>query len=330
MNKFGLDESLLIAIAADNTNTNKKVCRDLGTQFLGCLSHRSVPSFRAYIKTQTPLSEDLHKIQLLFCRIKKSKKLTAAFTEFTDKVVILPNVTRWSGKFFMMKRYLDIWMFIAQINDDEVKDLLLGQRETRTLEKTYRFSCYLRPLHRCSSKLKFNLGDGKKVVANLLRDVFKVYWEEEDKLDAIETLSRLVKDPSEEKAKTPHGDYVVAELASQKRKSKKNSTFTDVGFIPVTSCSVEGLFSQYKLIFIDKRNRMMSASLNRLVFLKLNKDELMDHKIHFAMKNKIPGFDDKEEEEKEMAEQNDEEEKEDLTLEGVCSCDKEVHSDDEA
>eukprot|EP00924_Labyrinthula_sp_SR-Ha-C_P008489 snap_masked-scaffold_32-processed-gene-1.26-mRNA-1 protein AED:0.87 eAED:0.87 QI:0/-1/0/1/-1/1/1/0/74 len=74
---------------------------------------------------------------------------------------------------------------------------------------------------------------------------------------------------------------------------------------------------------------MMSATLNRLAFLKMNQDELMDCSIHFSIKKRIPGFDDKEEAEQ-MEEQNDEEEREDLRLEGVCSCDKEVHSNDEA
>eukprot|EP00924_Labyrinthula_sp_SR-Ha-C_P002055 maker-scaffold_99-snap-gene-0.0-mRNA-1 protein AED:0.61 eAED:0.61 QI:0/0/0/0.5/1/1/2/0/224 len=201
----------------------------------------------------------------------------------------------------------------------------------------------------------------EKVVANLLRDVnnndcllkyleddadilaefgafesgvFKVYWEDEDKLDAGEAtaLTRLVKDPSEEEEKTPPCNSVTAELASQKRKSKRESIFADVSFIPATSCCVERLFSQCKLIFTDKRNRMMPATLNRLAFLKMNIDELMDQDIYVAMKKKIPGFDDKEEEEMEeqMEEENEKEGREDLTLEGICFCDKEVHSDDEA
>eukprot|EP00924_Labyrinthula_sp_SR-Ha-C_P005389 snap_masked-scaffold_1-processed-gene-30.28-mRNA-1 protein AED:0.40 eAED:0.40 QI:0/0/0/1/1/1/2/0/169 len=131
MNKFGLDESLLVAIVADNTNTNKKVCRDLGTQFVGCISHRLALGVRAYIKSPPELSEALDKVQLII----KSKKLTAAVRKYEDKVVILPNVTRSSGKFLMMQRYLEIWMFCAQIKDDEVKDLILGQSLTRILEK---------------------------------------------------------------------------------------------------------------------------------------------------------------------------------------------------
>eukprot|EP00924_Labyrinthula_sp_SR-Ha-C_P007715 augustus_masked-scaffold_28-processed-gene-1.0-mRNA-1 protein AED:0.43 eAED:0.43 QI:0/0/0/0.5/1/1/2/0/500 len=341
MNKFGLDESLLVAIVADNTNTNKKVCRDLGTQFVGCLSHRLALGVRAYIKSQRPLSETLDKVQLVFSKIKKSKKLTAALRKFTDKVVILPNVTRWSGKFLMVKRYLEIWMFFLE---KHVDFLATCDRYTVALQTS-----------------KFNLADGKKVVANLLGDVnnndsllkyleddadifsefsafetgvFKVYWEEEDKLDTGETtaLTRLVEDPSEEEEKTPPGNSVAAELASQKRKSKKKSPFADVSFIPVISCSVERLFSKCKLIFSDKRNRMMPATLNRLAFLKTNKDELMDQDIYVAMKKKFPGFDEKEEGEMEeqMKEENEEEEREELTLEEIRFCDKEVHSDDEA
>eukprot|EP00924_Labyrinthula_sp_SR-Ha-C_P002056 maker-scaffold_99-snap-gene-0.1-mRNA-1 protein AED:0.22 eAED:0.24 QI:0/0/0/1/0/0/3/0/332 len=105
MNKFGLDESLLIAIVVDNTNTNKK------TQFVSCLSHRFALGVKAFIKSEQLLDEVLDK--LLFRKIKKSKKLTAALRKYTDKVVILPNVTRWSRKFLMKQRYLEIWMFIA-------------------------------------------------------------------------------------------------------------------------------------------------------------------------------------------------------------------------
>eukprot|EP00924_Labyrinthula_sp_SR-Ha-C_P007519 maker-scaffold_24-snap-gene-5.53-mRNA-1 protein AED:0.23 eAED:0.27 QI:0/0/0/1/0/0/4/0/263 len=115
-----LNESLLVAIVADNTNTNKEVCRDLGAQFMGCLSHRLA---------LTLLDEALDKVQLLLRKIKKSRKLTATLRKYTNKVVILPNVTRWSGKFLMMKRYLEIWKFCAQLEDDEVQDLILGSVE---------------------------------------------------------------------------------------------------------------------------------------------------------------------------------------------------------
>eukprot|EP00924_Labyrinthula_sp_SR-Ha-C_P005725 augustus_masked-scaffold_14-processed-gene-3.0-mRNA-1 protein AED:0.18 eAED:0.18 QI:0/-1/0/1/-1/1/1/0/490 len=316
MNKFGLDESLLVAIVADNINTNKKVFRDLGTQFVGCLSHRLALDVRAFIKSQPEISEGLDQVKLLFRKIKKSKKLTAVLRNLSNKVVILPNVTRWGGKFFMMKRYLEIWMFCAQIKDDEVKDLILEQRLTRILEKHVDFLATCDSYTVALQNSKSNLDQGKKAVANLLRDVnnndsllkyleddadilaefgafetgvYKVYWEEEDKLDAGETtaLTRLVKDPSEEEAKTPPGNPVVAGLASQKRKTKKKSAFADVSFIPATSCTVERLFSQCKLIFSDKRNRMMPATLNRLAFLKMNQDELMDRNVHFAIKRKL-------------------------------------------
>eukprot|EP00924_Labyrinthula_sp_SR-Ha-C_P009004 maker-scaffold_2-augustus-gene-9.45-mRNA-1 protein AED:0.29 eAED:0.31 QI:0/0/0/0.5/0/0/2/0/399 len=264
MIKFGLDESLLVAIVTDNTNMNKKVYRDLGTKFVGCISHRLVLGVKAFIKSETLLDEALNKVQLLFRKIKKSKKLTAALRKYTDKVVILPNVTRWSRKFFMMKGYLDIWMFIAQIKDKEVKDLILGQRDTRILEKHLDFLATCDRYTVALQTSKFNLADGKKVVANLLRDVnnnesllkhleddaailaefgcfetevFKVYWEEDDKLDAAErtALSRLETDSSEEEAKTPPGDSVLAQIASQLRKIKKKSAFADVSFIPTTS-----------------------------------------------------------------------------------------------
>eukprot|EP00924_Labyrinthula_sp_SR-Ha-C_P002189 augustus_masked-scaffold_19-processed-gene-3.3-mRNA-1 protein AED:0.43 eAED:0.43 QI:0/0/0/0.5/1/1/2/0/405 len=325
MNKFALDESLLVAIVADSTNTNKKVCRDLGTQFVGCLSHRLALGVRALIKSETPLSEALDKVKLLFRKIKKSKKLTAALGNLTNKVVIIPNVTRWSGKFVMMKRYLEIWMFCAQLEDDEIQDLILGERETRTLGKHVKF------LAVCNRYTY--LEDNANILAEFgafETGVFKVYWEEEDKLDAAETtaLSRLVRENSEEETKTQTGDFVIPEIASQRRKSKKKSAFADVSFIPATSCSVERLFSQCKLIFSDKRNRMVPKTLNRLAFLKMNQDELMDRNIHFAIKKLVPGFGNKEEDEQ-MEEQNEEEEREDLTLGVVCSCDKEVHSDDE-
>eukprot|EP00924_Labyrinthula_sp_SR-Ha-C_P004586 snap_masked-scaffold_1-processed-gene-5.22-mRNA-1 protein AED:0.33 eAED:0.41 QI:0/-1/0/1/-1/1/1/0/261 len=261
----------------------------------------------------------------------------------------------------MMKRYPEIWMFCVQLEDDEVNDFILGEREIRTLRKHVDFLATCDRYTVALQNSKFNLGQGKKAVSNLLRDVnnndcllkyleddadilaefgafetgvFKVYWEEEDKLDEGERtfLTRLVKDPSEEEAKTPPGDSVVAELASQKAQSKKKNAFTDVSFIPATSCSVERLFSQCRLIFCDKRNRMMPATLSRLAFLKMNKDELMDHDIYVAMRKKIPGFDEKEEEEmaEQMEEENEEEEREEFTLDEIRFCDKEVHSDDEA
>eukprot|EP00924_Labyrinthula_sp_SR-Ha-C_P008488 snap_masked-scaffold_32-processed-gene-1.27-mRNA-1 protein AED:0.54 eAED:0.62 QI:0/-1/0/1/-1/1/1/0/80 len=71
----------------------------------------------------------------------------------------------------MMKRYLDIWMFCAQIKDDGVKDLILGQRETRTLQKPVNFLATYDHYTVALQNSKFNFGDGKKAATNLLRDV---------------------------------------------------------------------------------------------------------------------------------------------------------------
>eukprot|EP00924_Labyrinthula_sp_SR-Ha-C_P010256 snap_masked-scaffold_23-processed-gene-1.4-mRNA-1 protein AED:1.00 eAED:1.00 QI:0/0/0/0/1/1/3/0/120 len=111
-----------------------------------------------------------------------------------------------------------------------------------------------------ASQLLFKFQNGKKVVANLLRDVNNndcllkyleddadilaefgafesgVFKEHEDKIDAGEAtaLTRLVKDPSEEEEKTPPCNSVAAELVSQKRKIKRESIFADVSFIQAT------------------------------------------------------------------------------------------------
>eukprot|EP00924_Labyrinthula_sp_SR-Ha-C_P001290 snap_masked-scaffold_7-processed-gene-19.5-mRNA-1 protein AED:1.00 eAED:1.00 QI:0/-1/0/0/-1/1/1/0/136 len=134
MEKFGLNETLLVEIVADNTNTNKRVWKYIETQFVRCISHHVALGVIACIKSNEELAESLDKVQLLFRKVKKSKKLTAALSELTKKVAILSNVTRWSGKFLMMKRYLEIWMFCAQL-DDEVGALILGEDERKTLGK---------------------------------------------------------------------------------------------------------------------------------------------------------------------------------------------------
>eukprot|EP00924_Labyrinthula_sp_SR-Ha-C_P001752 snap_masked-scaffold_64-processed-gene-0.33-mRNA-1 protein AED:0.64 eAED:0.70 QI:0/-1/0/1/-1/1/1/0/154 len=78
LNKIGLDESLLVAIVADETNTNKKICRDLGTQFVGCISHRLALGVRAYIKSEPELPEALDKVQLLFSQDQEAKKINSS------------------------------------------------------------------------------------------------------------------------------------------------------------------------------------------------------------------------------------------------------------
>eukprot|EP00924_Labyrinthula_sp_SR-Ha-C_P000347 snap_masked-scaffold_25-processed-gene-3.39-mRNA-1 protein AED:1.00 eAED:1.00 QI:0/0/0/0/1/1/3/0/64 len=62
------------------------------------------------------------------------------------------------------------------------------------------------------------------------------------------------------------------------------SSYADVSFISVTLCN------PVRANFLDKRNRMMPATFNRL----MNHDELIDQDIYVAMKKKIPGFDDNE------------------------------------
>eukprot|EP00924_Labyrinthula_sp_SR-Ha-C_P001740 snap_masked-scaffold_64-processed-gene-0.34-mRNA-1 protein AED:0.31 eAED:0.31 QI:0/0/0/1/1/1/2/0/268 len=200
-----------------------------------------------------------------------------------------------------MQRYLEIWMFCAQLEDDEVSGLILGEEETRTLEKRVDFLATCDRYAVALQKGRFNLGVGKKAAANLLRDyeihpsMLKCLEDDADNLvefdeldqAEVEALSSLVKDPSEEEVKTPPGDSVLTEFAAQKRKSRKKSTFTDVSFIPATLCSVERLFSQYKLFLNDKINRMMPVALNRVGFLKMNQDGFMDLSVYFSVINEF-------------------------------------------
>eukprot|EP00924_Labyrinthula_sp_SR-Ha-C_P016295 snap_masked-scaffold_106-processed-gene-0.4-mRNA-1 protein AED:1.00 eAED:1.00 QI:0/0/0/0/1/1/3/0/122 len=111
-----------------------------------------------------------------------------------------------------------------------------------------------------------HLGEYKKVVENLLRDVnnnesllkypeddedilaefgafetggFNFYWENENELDAAEhtTLISLKLDSDEKSSYTPFNDSVLEELAAQIRESTIKSSYADVGLTPATSFS---------------------------------------------------------------------------------------------
>eukprot|EP00924_Labyrinthula_sp_SR-Ha-C_P016233 snap_masked-scaffold_52-processed-gene-0.21-mRNA-1 protein AED:1.00 eAED:1.00 QI:0/-1/0/0/-1/1/1/0/106 len=80
-------------------------------------------------------------------------------------------MTQWSGKFLMMKRYFEIWVFCTQLDDDEVDVLTLGDNKRKTLAKHIKLLLVCGHCTVALQKGKLSLGQGQKVVENLLRNV---------------------------------------------------------------------------------------------------------------------------------------------------------------
>lgn len=217
-----------------------------------------------------------------------------------EKVVLVPikaNETRWSSKYSMLKRYIEIREFLPGLAIHEIEESLLLRKEDQQVDAIWETMKKLDSITLCLKRDNTTVSQ----VRVMFDTVILHHAEMEDSLknnaDIVECKdyeSELVKDQQNrsrdlstvEKAaiehlRKPHnkGDtktcnLSIAEIALQKHLEQQQSSteYIHSRFIVPTSNMCERLFSKASRTLTDCRKSWSSTSLEAQIFLHANDD----------------------------------------------------------
>ena len=106
---YNLDvEEWAVCQTADNCSVNLKVADLLGIPHVACKNHLLNLEVNEMVKQNRDLEITLNSIHETMSSCKKKLKNAALLRNLVSLVPVLHNKTRWSGKLYMMERFLRI------------------------------------------------------------------------------------------------------------------------------------------------------------------------------------------------------------------------------
>ncbi len=97
-----------ITLIGDNISTNKKVADVTNKRHVGCMSHKLDLKVRHMIENNRNFKTTLSTVHTTMKQVKTRLKNAAVLRNLCDLNAIIGNSTRWSSKFAMLKRFLEI------------------------------------------------------------------------------------------------------------------------------------------------------------------------------------------------------------------------------
>ncbi|KAE9317815.1 hypothetical protein PR003_g18384 [Phytophthora rubi] len=115
LDQYGLDVANMIAIVADNMETNKAITRRIKVAMIGCAAHRFNLAVRQWIEPHMPL---IKKVSSLMQRLKTEKRVAKLKLNGCKYKPLALHELRWSGCYRMLKRFEDLQRFLHLFVDD--------------------------------------------------------------------------------------------------------------------------------------------------------------------------------------------------------------------
>ncbi|KAE9033055.1 hypothetical protein PR001_g10333 [Phytophthora rubi] len=115
-------------LVGDNCAVNKRMANLIGVPLVGCASHRLNLAVRDYL---APLDSELGEVQQLMRKLRTLKQVAKLRTK-TELLPVLPQDTRWSSTFAMLKRFCRLREFVSA-GDEDLADFLPSRTAHRKL-----------------------------------------------------------------------------------------------------------------------------------------------------------------------------------------------------
>lgn len=291
----------LLFLVADSTAVNPKIARELKIGFVGCFSHRFNLVLEDYLKTFANPLEDIKKIMMALSTLKiagQLRKLSNLKPKFY-------NSTRWSGKYFMLKRFFQLLPFLNQLGS-EITSLMFSEETKEEMEVLLAKLEKLNSVTLALQREDLNLLQGFLLFENVMNDfpdikphfypvnlppnmparavmpssfesaIITVLDEDEERLNEMERqflkpFIQFHQASSVPVVENADSDYAAACLKRQKPESRQ-SRYMDLEFLCPTSNVVERLFSKAGLYSNDLRKALTPKNLETLVFLNINNE----------------------------------------------------------
>ncbi|GMF17457.1 unnamed protein product [Phytophthora fragariaefolia] len=276
--------SMVALLVAGNCATNRRIATLMELPLVGCASHRYNLAVNRYLAAYEP---ELAAVNSLMVQLRHVNN-AAELAKYTDLKPIKRNVTRWWSTFEMMRRYKNIRDLIRQV--DAVEEFIpTGATHKNLLELLEE----LKKLDSLCTRLQGEsvsmsdvrvlfdqVADDNRDMASHLRPCAKIVHcpvftvvllkiENNFKLTATEARSvqRFVVDPpassgkGKERSSSDNANEILGGGKQVRASGAASATYNDLAkVLPLTSNTVERLFSQCKFILTLQRSCMLSAN----------------------------------------------------------------------
>lgn len=289
----------VVAFISDNCAVNQRLSCIASVPLIGCSAHKFNLAVEAWCVESTGLVDALKCIRELMSKLRTLKS-AAKLRELTHLGAILPNETRWTGKYQMVKRFFRLETAVSQIEDLDSFLPTPSQRRVldralHHLEKFASISHNIQEKGLLLNKARFVfdsiVADYPSMRRYLAKDaaivqdhqfesaVVKLLNGKEEDLTDLErsaattcrlaTTSHHVED-AQESEEVSHMPY-FEQIEAKRRKMNIRAEFIVPDFLPATSCSAERAFSAARWVLTDIRKRMSPILFEAILFLKLNR-----------------------------------------------------------
>ena len=171
---YGLNvEEWAVCQTADNCSVNLKVAEMLGIPHVACKNHLLNLEVNWMVKQTRDLEQTLNSVHETMGQCKKKLKNAALLRNLVSLVPILHNKTRWSGKLYMLERFLKIRDDLITVAEDENSDLQLN-RTVPFKNKVSRYCEYMRQINFSTKYMqtrKVTLAQCRESLNMLIQDV---------------------------------------------------------------------------------------------------------------------------------------------------------------
>ena len=305
---FDRDESNVVCFVGDNCAVNMKLSTITDIPIIGCNSHKLNLAIEAWIEAQEGLPGALKKLRELMSQLNTIKN-SARLRQLTRLGSVLPNETRWTGKFEMVRRYFRIEKNIQMIH--EVDNYMPTPSQRRSLESALGHFQNFESIAKHLQTKGLMLNNARFILDTVCEDypemckylaadasivhdlpfeaaVIKIMDGNESLLTSTEknSVKHLALDSipdNDGNEKTP-SSYAARIEAKRRRLSHTATSYLNCRFIPATSCTVERLFSAARWVNTCLRKHMSPILLESLLFLKLNRKHWDLKLVSAAMK----------------------------------------------
>ena len=171
---YGVDvEDWAVCQTADNCSVNLKVAELLKIPHVACKNHILNLEVNEMVKNSRDLEGTINTIHETMSQCKKKLKNAALLRNLVNLVPVLHNKTRWSGKLYMMERFLRIRDDLAAVAEDDNSDLQMN-RTVQFKNKVTRYCAYMKQINYSTKYMqtrKVTLAQCRDSLNMLMQDV---------------------------------------------------------------------------------------------------------------------------------------------------------------
>lgn len=158
---------------ADNCSVNKKIATLLNIPHVACKSHLLNLEVNYMVEMTVDLHRTLEAVHETMSQCKQRLRNAALLRNLIDLRPVLHNKTRWSGKFYMLRRFLRIREELIEVSQDERSDLVVNSSQAFK-RKVERYCRQLQQIDFATKELqtrKLSLSQCQNVLDCLVSDV---------------------------------------------------------------------------------------------------------------------------------------------------------------